>query len=112
MKDSRLTKKVYKEQKRLNLNNCWNSEIKNDLKELNINISEKQIGKLTSKDWKNMIMNRIMSLIQRDMKECNKTKLRLIKDHCFGKKEYIAHKDAANLLLLKLNMTDLKANYK
>ena len=112
MKDSRLTKKVYKEQKRLNLNNCWNSEIKNDLKELNINISEKQIGKLTSKEWKNMIINRITSLIQRDMKECNKTKLRLIKDNCFGKKEYITHKDAANLLLLKLNMTDLKANYK
>ena len=83
MKDSRLTKKVYKEQKRLNLNNCWNSEIKNDLKELNINISEKQIGKLTSKEWKNMIINRITSLIQRDMKECNKTKLRLIKDNCF-----------------------------
>ena len=46
------------------------------------------------------------------MKECNKTKLRLIKDNCFGKKEYIAHKDAANLLLLNLNTTDLKANYK
>ena len=59
-----------------------------------------------------MIINRITSLIQRDMKECNKTKLRLIKDNCFGKKDYIAHKDAANLLLLKLNMTDLKANYK
>ena len=56
MKDSRLTKKVYKEQKRLNLNNCWNSEIKNDLKELKMNISEKQIGKLTSKGWKNMII--------------------------------------------------------
>ena len=60
----------------------------------------------------NMIINRITSLIQRDMKECNKTKLRLIKDNCFGKKEYIAHKDAANLLSLKLNMTDLRANYK
>ena len=46
------------------------------------------------------------------MKECNKTKLRLLKDNCFGRKQYIAHKDAANLLLLKLNMTDLKANYK
>ena len=96
MKDSRLTKKVYKEQKRLNLNNCWNSEINNDLKELNINISEKQIGKLTSKEWKNMIMNRIISLTQRDMKECNKTKLRLIKDHCFGKK---------NILLIKTQQT-------
>ena len=50
---------------------------KNDLKELNIHISEKQIGKLTSKEWQNMIMNRIISLIQIDMKECNKTKLRL-----------------------------------
>ena len=42
----------------------------------------------------------------------NKTKLRLLIDNRFGKKEYIAHKDAANLLLLKLNMTDLKANCK
>ena len=99
MKDSRLTKKVYKEQKRLTLNNCWNSEIKNDLKELNIDISEQEIGKLTSKEWKNMIINRIISLMKRDMKECNETKLRLIKDNCFGKK-YIAHKNAANLLLL------------
>ena len=96
MKDSRLTKKAYKEQKRLNLNNCWSSEIKNDLKELNINISEKQIGKLMSKEWKIMIINRINSEIQRDMKECNKTRLRLIKDNCFGKK---------NTLLIKMQQT-------
>ncbi len=112
MKDSRLTKKVYEEQKRLNLDKCWDSETKNDLKELNIDISEEQIGKLTSKEWKNMIVNRITSIIQKDMKECNKTKLRLLKNNCFGKKEYINHKHAANLLSLKLNMTDLKANYK
>ena len=70
--------------------------MKNDLKELNMNISEKQIGKLTNKEWKNMIINRISSLIQRDMKECNKTKLRLIKDNCFGKK---------NRLLIKKQQT-------
>ena len=57
-------------------------------------------------------MNRITSSIQRDIKKCNKTKLRRIKNNCFGEKEYIAHKDPANLLLFKLNMTDLKANYK
>ena len=42
MKDSRLTEKnrtEYKEQK--HLNNCWNSEIKNDLKELNMDIPKK-----------------------------------------------------------------------
>ena len=77
----------------------------NDLKEPNMNISEKQIEKLTSKEWKNIILNRIISLKQRNMKESKKTKLRLLKDNCFGKKDYIAHKDAANLLLLKLNMS-------
>ena len=40
MKENRLMKQVYKENSRLNLNNFWNSEPSNDLKEL------AKIGKL------------------------------------------------------------------
>ena len=49
-KNSRQIRKVYKKQKRINLNNYWNRELKDDLKELNIIILEKQIWKLTSKE--------------------------------------------------------------
>ena len=43
MNESRLTKKVYEEQKRLNFPNCWYKEVINDLKMIDINLKECQI---------------------------------------------------------------------
>ena len=42
----------------------------------------------------------------------NNTKMRFIRKSSFGLKPYIKHNDSAKLLKLKLNMTELKANYK
>ena len=40
------------------------------------------------------------------------TKLRFIKSNKFGMKEYLRCEEASSLLKLKLNMIDLRANYK
>ena len=52
MKETRLTKQVYQEQKQLNLRNGWYYEIMDDLIELNIQYSEKQISDILRKDLK------------------------------------------------------------
>ena len=52
VKETHLTKQVYQEQEQVNLRNGWYYEIMNDLIELNIQYSEKQISDLSRKDWK------------------------------------------------------------
>ena len=46
------------------------------------------------------------------VKNSVKTKTRFVKNGKFEMKEYIKHKKGPTLLKLKLNMSDLKANYK
>ena len=52
MNDTKLVKQVYKEQKRLNLVDCWHNTITEVLKSLNIHLTEKQISKLQTKEGK------------------------------------------------------------
>ena len=84
----------------------------NDLIELNIQYSEKQISDLSRKDWKNIVKSKIIKKIEQQVENSDITKMRFIKKGNFGIKEYIKHKKGPTLLKLKLNMTDLKANYK
>ena len=44
-------------------------------------------------------------------KKKSETKLRLIRNSHFGLKAYLKDTKASDLLMLKLNMIDLKANY-
>ena len=87
----------------------------NDLIEQNIQYSEKQISDLSRKDGKKIVKNKIVKRIEQQVKNSDKTKIRFIKKGNFGKgnsKKYMKHKKGATLLKLKLNMTNLKANYK
>ena len=54
-------------------------------------------------------MNNVCFAVYHDTKM---TKLRFIKQSNFGIKNYIKDKEGVSLLKLKLNMTDMKANYK
>ena len=54
----------------------------------------------------------IVDSINETNKKNSETKLRLIRNSHFGLKDYLKDtKIASDLLMLKLNMTDLKANY-
>ena len=55
MSESRLTKIVYEEQKRLNFPNCWYKEVTSDLKMIDINLKECQIRDLTKEQWKQIV---------------------------------------------------------
>ena len=79
IKETRLTKQVYQEQKQLNLRNGWYYEIMNDLIELNIQYSEKQISDLSRKDWKKIVKSKIIKRIEQQVKNSDKTKIRFIK---------------------------------
>ena len=52
------------------------------------------------------------SIIENNIKNIKKTKLWFLKGSKFGMKEYIGCEEASSLLKLKLNMVDLRANYK
>ena len=55
MNESRLTKNVYEEQKRLNFPNRWYKEVINDLKMIDINLKECQPKNLTKEQWKKIV---------------------------------------------------------
>ena len=104
MKETRLTNKVYQEQKRLGLKNCWYDEVMSDLNELNIQLNEEEIKHLSSDGWKQILHSKIIEQIEDEVQNNNKTKLRFIKYGKFKMKDYIKHKDEAMLLKLKLNI--------
>ena len=108
MKDTRLVKQVYEEQKRLNLVDCLYNTIMEDLESLKIYLRERQIGKLQTKEWKSLINKKIIESIEIELCQNYKTKMRFITITLFGLKSY----EGAKLLKLKLNMTELKTNYK
>ena len=50
--------------------------------------------------------------IENDLRKDNGSKTRFIRRSSFGIKQYIKHSEAPKLLKLKLNMVDLKANFR
>ena len=57
-------------------------------------------------------MRKLKAGLEDNIKITKMTKLRFIKQSNFGIKNYIKDKEGVSLLKLKLNMTDMKANYK
>ena len=112
MNESRLTKIVYEEQKRLNFPNCWYKEVISDIKLIDINLKENQIKNLTKEQWKKVVREKMIIIIENNIRNNSKAKLRFIKGSKFEMKEYLGCEDASSLLKLKLNMVDLRVNYK
>ena len=112
MKESRLTKIVYEEQKRLNFPNCWYKEVNSDIKMIDVNLKEYQIKNLTKEQWKKIARAKMIIIIENNIRNNKKTKLRFINGNKFEMKEYLGCEEASSLLKLKLNMVDLRANYK
>ena len=109
----RLVKAIYDEQKRMGLKNCWYSEICNISYELGIHISETEISSLKEKEWVKMVNEKVVEKMNSANRTNQNTKLRLIRKSSFGLKNYLKNsKLAPKLLSIKLNMTELRANYK
>ena len=66
---------------------------------------------MTKKEWLSLVKAMIVDSINETNKKHSETKLRLIRNLHFGLKDYLKDtKIASDLLMLKLNTTDLKAN--
>ena len=111
MPDSRLVKIVYNEQKRLGMTKCWWNEVWTIIKNLGITINENHISIMTKKEWSKLVKAIIVVRLNEINKKNSETKLRLIRNSHFGLKAYLKDTKASDLLMLKLNMIDLKANY-
>ena len=83
-----------------------------DIKMIYIHLKENQIQNLTKEQWKKIVREKMIIIIENNIKNNSKTKLRFIKGSKFEMKEYLGCEDTSFLLKLKLNMVDLRANYK
>ena len=111
MPDSRLVKIVYNEQKRLGMTKCWWNEVWTIIKNLGITINENHVSIMTKTEWSKLVKAIIVVRLNEINKKNSETKLRLIRNSHFGLKAYLKDTKASDLLMLKLNMIDLKANY-
>ena len=111
--ETRLVKTIYNEQKRMGLKDCWYSEICNISSELSIHLSETEISNLKEKEWLKIINEKVIEKMNSVNKSEQRTKLRLTKKSSFGFKDYLKdNKLAPKLLSMKLNILELRANYK
>ena len=108
MKETRLTKQVYNEQKRLNFKDCWHYQIKKDSKDLKIDLTEKQISNLLMKEWEKLIKQSVVKSIENDLRKDNGSKTRFIRKSSFGIKQYIKHSEAPKLLKVEAKYGRLK----
>ncbi len=110
--DKRLVKKIVCNQIEDPYPNCWGQIVSDDCKELNINLED--LWNLNKNDFKKSVKERIKIKIRSEFDDQKSmTKLRFVKN--FGKKEYISDlhlKDCKVLMNLRLNMSEVKENYK
>ena len=67
---------------------------------------------LPTKEWKKLIKQSVVKAFENDLRKDNGTKTRFIRKSSIGIKQCIKHSEAPKLLKLKLNMVDLKANFR
>ena len=87
-------------------------KLKKDLKDLKIDLTEKQISNLPIKEWEKIIKQSVVKSIENDLRKDNGSKTRLIRKSSFGIKQYIKYSEAPKLLKLKLHMVEVKANFR
>ena len=82
---------------RLNFKDCWHYQIKKYLKDLKIDLTEKQISNMPIKEWEKLIKQSVVKSIENDLGKDNGSKTRLIRKSSFGIKQYIKHSEAPKL---------------
>ena len=115
--NSRLAKQVLLNQVTSGLPNCWYTELETIAKEYDIDIKIETTSKKTKSKWKKEIKERIHKRIEEIVRDetANKTKLRLIKNDKYERKEYLntcSIKDVTKIMRFRLNMIKIRANYK
>ena len=85
---------------------------KKDLKDLKIDLTEKQISNLPTKEWEKLVKQNVVKSIENDLRKDKGSKTRFIRKSSFGLKQYIKHSEAPKLLKLKLNMVELKVKFR
>ena len=78
-----MTKIVYEEQKRFNFPNCWCKEVNSDIKMIDVNLKEYQIKNLTKEQWKKIVREKMMIIIENNIRNNKKTKFRFINGNKF-----------------------------
>ena len=86
----RLINKIYKEQKEMDLPNCWYQEIKTIKQNFKLNdISDDELGTMIKGRWKNITKKAIQNELQNELENANEVYKKLKDENISGQKEYI-----------------------
>ena len=95
----------------------WVQQVKQWSKEIGIIVKLEIIKQISKPKWKKMVKDKLEKRIQLEIQEeaNKKTKLRFIKEEKFEEKQYMKRynmKTCKEIMKLRLNMIDVKANFK
>ena len=114
-KDSRFLKEIIEEQIRDTFTGCWYEQTKEICEKYNIGLQ--LIKGLSKRKLKNIMKSRINKRLDHYIKEEAKTKTKLRFCHDFKRKKYTKKGNmdfhtTRSIMKLRLNMTEVKSNYK
>ena len=113
----RISRQIVIVQEQQHIEETWYSELQEKTKLMDINIETEEVEKFEKSTWKKMVKEQISKRINQELQQQyeNKTKLRFLKGKPFEQEEYFETANAEqcrSIMELRLNMMELKMNYK
>ena len=115
--DRRIARKVVLNQMNgLGKGKTWYQDgVKEWLVKLGMEKSEEDLLKITKSAWKKEIKEKIENIVRKELEDEARTKTKLRFTENFGRQEYLKEcrmEEVKRIMKVRLNMVDLKANYK
>ena len=109
----RIARKIVEEQERLDLDNCWFSDVKTEAKEIDIEMGKNKVDNVSKSSWKKYVKNKIKEAFHQECKTKlgNMTKLRFLNSPATENyMNYLHNDDARDALKIRLNMVEAITN--
>ena len=117
--DHELINKIYKAQRRKPIKNDWVKDVENDMLNLGITFTEKQIKEKSTRTYKKEVKEKIRKAALKELndKKENHSKVKVIEYNNFTLQPYLSDsrfsmRDKQLLFKLRTKMLDVKANFK
>lgn len=112
---NRVARKVLFKQIEMNKQRCWYAEIVEIARKNEIELNVDDIQNMTKNEWKQKVKNCLDTKMQQQIDNEGGRKTRYVKKEHFIREEYLKLHDTntvVSILKIRLNMIDLKCNYK
>ena len=115
--EKRMAKKILTDQIEQQRNNCWYSELKEQMEKYEIFDEIEQIKCYKKSKWKKLVKDKIQQYVNKEYQRESKSmkKLRFVNEKQVKRKEYIevcTTHEIENIIKMRLNMQIFKCNFK